>query len=139
MSIFSTIFDDVSKNVLMKHILLLIYFIPFSLTVHSQNDTAFISKSYAQKAYIRETAVININIYPVPVRNNSFTIKTDRNMSAIKVTNMIGQDIFRAQYKDPLPLAKISLRNPRRGMYLVTISFVDGTRIVKKIMVENSE
>ena len=123
----------------MKHILLLIHFIFIAMTVHSQNDTTVIGRSYAQKNSGGETAAVNITIYPVPVRNNSFTIKTDRNMSAVKVTNMIGQDIFRAQYKDPLPLAKISLRQPRKGMYLVTISFVDGTRIVKKIMVENTE
>lgn len=123
----------------MKHFLLLINFFIIALVVHSQNDTTAISRSNSQKTFFSETAAVNISIYPVPVRNNSFTIKTDRNMSAVKVTNMIGQDIFRAQYKEPLPLTKISLQRPTRGMYLVTIRFVDGTRIVKKIMVENSE
>jgi hypothetical protein len=123
----------------MKHILLLIHFFLITLFVHSQNDTTAIARRDSHNSFLRETAAVNISIYPVPVRNNSFTIKTDRNMSAVKVTNMIGQDIFRAQYKDPLPLTKISLKQPTRGMYLVTIRFVDGTRIVKKIMVENSE
>jgi hypothetical protein len=31
------------------------------------------------------------------------------------------------------------LDNPNRGMYLVTINFSDGTRVVKKVMVEESE
>lgn len=139
MSIFSTVFDSVSKSVLMKHILLLISFSFFMPAAHSQNDTAAIGKSLTRNNLIREAAAVNINIYPVPVRNNYFTIKTDRNMTAVKVTNMIGQDIFRAQYKDPLPAIKVLLKQPTRGMYLVTISFIDGSRTVKKIMVENSE
>jgi hypothetical protein len=60
-------------------------------------------------------------------------------MTSVKVTNMIGQDIFRAQYKNPLSYTKVMLVKPTRGMYLVTIAFVDGTRIVRKIMIENPE
>jgi hypothetical protein len=36
-------------------------------------------------------------------------------------------------------MIKILLDNPKRGMYLVTIVFNDGKRVVKKIMVEESE
>ena len=139
MSIFSTVFDNVSKSVLMKHILLLITFLFFASAAHSQSDTAAIGKNFTRNNLIRESSVVNISIYPVPVRNNYFTIKTDRNMTAVKVTNMIGQDIFRAQYKDPLPTIKVLLKQPTRGMYLVTINFIDGSRTVKKIMVESSE
>jgi hypothetical protein len=60
-------------------------------------------------------------------------------MSFVKITNIIGQDIFRAQYNNPLALIKIVLDNPQRGMYLVTIIFDDNTRAVKKIMIEQSE
>jgi hypothetical protein len=60
-------------------------------------------------------------------------------MTLVKVTNMIGQEIYRSQYKSPLSFTKVQLRNPTRGIYLVTISFIDGTRIVKKIMVEDPE
>jgi hypothetical protein len=123
----------------MRHSLLLISLLICTFTLHSQNDTMSVVRNYPQKTFVRETATSNISIYPVPVRYNSFTIKTDRDMTAVKVTNMIGQDIFRAQYKNPLPLAKVLLKQPTRGMYLVTISFVDGTRVVKKIMVENPE
>ncbi len=60
-------------------------------------------------------------------------------MSAVKVTNMIGQDIFRATYTTPVNATKVILKNPVRGMYLVTIGFADGTRIVRKVMIENPE
>jgi len=123
----------------MKHILLVISFLLFSLGLYSQRDTTSAVRNYPQKTFIRETVSSNINIYPIPVRENSFTIRTDREMTMVKVTNMIGQDIFRAQYKNPVSNTKVLLKKPTRGMYLVTISFTDGTRVVKKIMIENPE
>ena len=123
----------------MKHILLFILFIIFNLTLQAQKDTINIIGSLPQKDISRDASSINISIYPVPVRENSFTIKTDRSFSMIKVTNIIGQDLLREQYNSPQQLIKIFLNNPKRGIYLVTIIFSDGTRIVKKIMVEESE
>jgi hypothetical protein len=123
----------------MKHSLLLISFIICSLSLYSQKDTVSVVRNYPQKTFLRETGSSNINIYPVPVRENSFNIKTDKDMTMVKVTNMIGQDIFRAQYKNPVSSTKVLLKTPTRGMYLVTISFADGTRTVRKIMIEHPE
>jgi len=129
----------VKKRVLMKHILLLISFLLITLSLHSQKDTVSVVRNFPQKTFVRETPVSNITIYPVPVRDNSFTIKADRNMVSVKVTNMIGQDIFRTQYSNPQNIIRIDLDNPQRGMYLVTVIFDDNVRVVKKIMIEQSE
>jgi hypothetical protein len=123
----------------MKHILLLISFLLSPICLHSQKDTVSVVRNYPQNTFVRETALSNISIYPVPVRENSFTIKTEREMTSVKVTNMIGQDIFRAQYNNPVSVTKVLLKNPTRGMYLVTIAFTDGTRVVRKVMIENPE
>ncbi|OFY61915.1 MAG: hypothetical protein A2V46_11375 [Bacteroidetes bacterium RBG_19FT_COMBO_42_7] len=123
----------------MRLFLLLLTLLFYSISLHSQSDTVSIVRNYPQKTFVRETVSSNISIYPVPVRENSFTIRTDRDMISVKVTNMIGQDIFRAQYTNPLSQTKVLLKKTTRGMYLVTIVFVDGTRIVKKIMIENPE
>jgi hypothetical protein len=123
----------------MKRSLPLIFLLVFSLSLHGQKDTIAVSGALAQKEFTRETVNVNVSIYPVPVKDNSFTIKTDRDISFVKITNIIGQDVFRFQYSDPQQLIKIFLENPRRGMYLVTIVFSDGLRVVKKIMVEPSE
>ncbi len=123
----------------MKHILLLISFLLITLSLHSQKDTVSVVRNFPQKTFVRETPVSNITIYPVPVRDNSFTIKADRNMVSVKVTNMIGQDIFRAQYSDPVSMTKVVLTKPARGMYLVTLAFADGSRIVRKVMIESPE
>jgi len=130
---------EVKKRVLMKHILLLISLLLITLSLHSQKDTASVVRNFPQKTFVRETPVSNITIYPVPVRENSFTIKADRNMISVKVTNMIGQDIFRAQYSDPVSMTKVVLTKPARGMYLVTLAFADGSRIVRKVLIENPE
>jgi len=123
----------------MKKSLLLIFLLIFTLTLHGQKDTINVIGSLAQKTFSREANNASISIYPIPVRDNSFTIKSDRDVSFIKITNIIGQDVFRLRYNDPQQLIKITLENPKRGMYLVTIIFSDGIRVVKKIMVEQSE
>jgi hypothetical protein len=108
-------------------------------TLQAQKDTITVIGTLPQKDISRDVANINVSIYPVPVRENSFTIKTDRDVSFVKITNIIGQDVFRVQYSNPQQLIRILLENTKRGMYLVTIIFSDGTRVVKKIMVEESE
>ena len=123
----------------MKRSLPFIFLLIFTLTLHGQKDTINVTKVIAQKDFSREANNVSVSIYPVPVRDNSFTIKTDRDIIFVKITNIIGQDILRFQYNDPQQLIKIFLDNPKRGMYLVTLIFSDGLRVVKKIMVEQSE
>ncbi len=122
----------------MKKALLLILFVILALTLQAQKDTTNIG-SIHRNDIKRDAATINVSIYPVPVRENRFTIKTDRNVSLIRVTNIIGQDILRSKYSNPQQVNTIILDNPNRGMYLVTIIFSDGARVVKKIMVEESD
>jgi Secretion system C-terminal sorting domain len=123
----------------MKKSLPFIFLLIFTLTLHGQKDTIKVIGALAQRDFSREANNVNVSIYPVPVRDNSFTIRTDKDISFVKITNIIGQDVFRLQYNDPQQLIKIYLESPKRGMYLVTIIFSDGIRVVKKIMVEQSE
>lgn len=123
----------------MKRGLLLNFLLIFTLTLQAQKDTASIIGTLPQKDFYTNVVNINVSIYPVPVRENNFTIKTDRDVSFVKITNIIGQDIFRVKYNIPQQLTRIFLDNPKRGMYLVTILFSDGSRVVKKIMVEEAE
>jgi hypothetical protein len=123
----------------MRRSLPIIFLTLFTLNLLGQKDTINVTGTLAHRDYSREANNVSVTIYPVPVRDNSFTIKTDRYISSVKVTNIIGQDIFRFRYTDPQQLIKISLENPKRGIYLVTVIFSDGLRVVKKIMVEQSE
>lgn len=121
----------------MKKILLILFLFSSTYILQAQKDT--ISYASNTRYSSRESSNSSLIIYPIPVRNNSFTIKTDKDISFVKITNIIGQDIFRIKYSTPQQLIKINLENPQRGMYLVTILFSDGARIVKKIMIEESK
>jgi hypothetical protein len=123
----------------MKKSLLFILFIIFTITLKAQKDSVDVIRALPQRVITSDASKIKVTIFPVPVRNNSFSIKTDRDISFIKITNIIGQDIFKTQYNNPQQLINILLNNPKRGMYLVTILFSDGNRVVKKIMIEESE
>jgi hypothetical protein len=122
----------------MKHFLLLFFVLSLSLNLFSQRDTINYSVTSSRNELIKD-GNSNVSIYPVPVRDNNFTIKSDKEISAIKITNIIGQDIFRVRYSTPQLISKIVLDNPRRGMYLVVILFSDDTRVVKKVMIEGSD
>jgi hypothetical protein len=122
----------------MKHFLFLLIVIYIPLNLFSQRDTANLSVSQTQKEFVRDAIDGNITIYPVPVRDNSFTIKSNKEISLIKVTNIIGQDIFRVKYNTPQLFVKILLDDPGRGMYLVIVLFSDNTRVVKKVMIEGT-
>jgi len=122
----------------MKKGLLFIFLVMITLTLYSQKDTTAVPVSSASRSLIRESINTNVIIYPVPVKENNFTIKTDKDIAFIKITNIIGQDIFKNRFSNQ-QVVRIFLDNPKRGMYIVTIIFADDTRIVKKIMVEESE
>ncbi|OFX38327.1 MAG: hypothetical protein A2X05_17420 [Bacteroidetes bacterium GWE2_41_25] len=109
-----------------------------SLFLYSQKDTASIDQNLVARGSSRENPNINVTIYPVPVRENNFTLRTEKDIAFVKITNIIGQDIFKSRYSNQQSI-RIFLDNPKRGMYIVTILFADGTRVVKKIMVEESD
>lgn len=123
----------------MKKSLLLLFILSLTLSLHAQKDTLSASGNIPQRDFPRDVSNVRLSIYPVPVRENYFTIRADKDVSYVRITNIIGQDIFKEKYSNPEQLIKIFLENPKRGMYLVSIIFSDGTRVVKKIMIEESE
>jgi hypothetical protein len=122
----------------MRKILHLLFLFIFTINLYAQKDSLSYLGALSQQD-IRPSSAVNVTIYPVPVRENNFTIKTDKEISFVRVTNIIGQDIFRVKYNNPEQQIRIMLDNAKRGMYLVTINFSDGTRVVKKILIEESE
>ena len=121
-----------------KWVTLLLFFI-FTISLKAQKDSLNTLAGADLKRNVNDISNINISIYPVPVKENRFTIRCNADISSVKITNIIGQDIYRAQYKNPLQVIDILLLNKqKRGMYLVTVVFNDGRRIIKKILIEES-
>lgn len=123
----------------MKRILLFFFVVFLSAGLYAQKDTVNLSPHNIQRTLSSDASGINISIFPVPVRENYFNIRSEKEFVSVKITNIIGQDILREKYNEPQTLVKITLDNPKRGMYLVTVGFSDGLRIVKKIMIEQTE
>jgi hypothetical protein len=119
----------------MKQFLLIPVLFFYALVSYGQRDSVSISRQTG-KGYLFNETEVNLSIYPVPVKDNSFTVTSDREISSIKITNIIGQDIFMEKYNTPILTIKIVLENAKRGMYLVVINFTDNTRVVRRILVE---
>ena len=117
-----------------KYLLILLLF-SITTLLFSQRDSTSI---YNSASILRENANVNVTIFPVPVRDNSFTINSDKEISYIKVTNIIGQDIFKSRFNEQKSI-KVFLNSAKRGVYIITISFYDDTRIVRRIMIEESD
>jgi hypothetical protein len=122
----------------MKKSLLFIFLIITTLCLYSQKDTAGIYQYSIAGSFTGENKNTSVTIYPVPVKENNFTIKAAKDISFVKITNIIGQDVFKSRYSNQQTIS-VYLDNPKRGMYIVTILFADETRVVKKIMVEESD
>lgn len=120
----------------MKQALLSFIILFLTLSANSQTDTTNIRLAAKTDT---DSPAVKITIYPVPVRDGLFTIKSEKDISEIKISNIIGQNIYSERYDSPMNLIKISLGKPGRGIFLCAILFSDGTRAVKKIMVERSE
>lgn len=123
----------------MKKGVTFIIFISLTLALNAQKDSLTIASHYVQKTSSSENQTLNVSIYPIPVRENRFTIKSDKGISFVKVTNILGQDIFRSRLSNGETTTNIILENPNRGIYLVTIISDDNIRVVKKIMIEPPE
>jgi hypothetical protein len=122
----------------MKKILHLVFLFICTSNLLAQKDTINYIGALPHQDVARNNPA-NVTIYPVPVRENNFTIKTDKEITYVRITNIIGQDIFKVKYNNPEQQIRIMLDNPKRGMYIVTINFNDGTRVVRKIMIEESD
>ena len=123
----------------MKKYLLLFFLFTITSPLFSQKGSAANSSSATiSNNNLRESVNVNVTIFPVPVRNNNFTINSDKDISYIKVTNIIGQDIFKSRFSEQKSI-QVSLNNAKRGIYIITILFSDNTRIVRKIMVEEQD
>jgi hypothetical protein len=119
----------------MKQFLLILTLFVFSAACFGQRDSIAVP-AVVNKGFALTGNEVNISIYPVPVRENFFTIRSDKEIAAVRITNIIGQETYIEKFGSPVFTTKITLDNPRRGMYLIAITFSDNTRCVRRLLVE---
>lgn len=121
----------------MRYILLLIFITSLLLCTDAQEDRIAPLSQKVNITLIDPNDPV-LTIFPVPVRENYLNLISSKEITKVKITNIIGQDIFNAGYSNSQSAVRIILDNPQRGIYLVTVRFSDNTMIVKKIMIEGN-
>jgi hypothetical protein len=121
----------------MRYLLLLVFITSLLLCTDAQEDRITPLSHKVHVTLIDPDDPV-LTVFPVPVRENYFNLISSKEIIKVKITNIIGQDIFNADYSNSQSAIRIILDNPRRGIYLVTVRFSDNTMIVKKIMIEGN-
>lgn len=123
----------------MKRIVLLFIASAFFVSIQAQRDTITVSGAVAKSENVRSMSdQAGLKIFPVPVKDNNFTVSAEKEITTIRITNIIGQEVYRSKYSGSIYSTKVILENQQRGVYLVTVIFSDQSRVVRKIMVEGT-
>lgn len=123
----------------MKRIVLLFIASAFFVSIQAQKDTIIVAGAVTRSENVAGMSdQAGLKIFPVPVKENNFTVSADKEILSIKITNIIGQEVYRSKYSGPIYSAKVIIENQQRGVYLVTVNFSDQSRVVRKIMIEGT-
>ncbi|HPC99063.1 MAG TPA: T9SS type A sorting domain-containing protein [Bacteroidales bacterium] len=121
----------------MKHFLLFLFGISVFYPLFPQSDTRATGTIAADFRQTNEER-LKLNIFPVPFRDGNFTITSDKEISALRITNVIGQEVYKSTFGIPVNEIKVSVPNAGRGIYIIIIVFSDNTKAVRRISSEGN-
>lgn len=117
------------KNILT--LISLVFILSFSNTAHSQG------LSYNN---IKSTVLIihsDVLIYPNPVTDNKFFVKSEKLIKKVEVLNVLGQNIKTVTNKTDVPYnILVEIGNIKKGMYMVQVTLENGEKVINKIIVK---
>lgn len=123
----------------MKRIVLLFLASAFFVSIQAQKDTITVAGAVSRSESVAGMSdQSGLKIFPVPVKENNFTVSAEKEISSIKITNIIGQEVFRSKYSGSIYSTRVTIENQQRGVYLVTVIFSDQSRVVRRIMIEGT-
>ena len=83
------------------------------------------------------TVDYGILIYPNPVTDNKFWVKSETVIRSVEVINVLGQNIRTINNETNVVYnIYVELGNVKEGMYMVKITFTDKKTIIRKIIVK---
>ncbi len=83
------------------------------------------------------TVDYNVLIYPNPVTDNKFWVKSESVIRSVEVINVLGQNIRTVNNETNVAYnIYVELGNVKEGMYMVKITFNDKKTIIRKIIVK---
>ncbi len=115
-----------------KFTILFAAFLFFSInSVNAQNSSK-------QKTELCEFVIdYNVLIYPNPVVNNNFYVKSTEIIKTIEVMNVLGKNIKTIHNETGVAYnIYVELDNVEEGMYMVRVTFTSGKSIIKKIILK---
>lgn len=113
-------------------LIIFLLFALFSLHAQSQGMSDYQSN-------INEVQIVNYDvlIYPNPVTDNKFFVKSEKVIKAVEVMNVLGQNIKKVFNETDLTYnILVELGDVKDGMYMVKITFDNHESIIRKIIVK---
>ena len=115
------------KLIILSTTSLLFFLMSFSVNAQNMDFSMELQNSNVHSAVI----------YPNPITDFKFYVKSNQLISSIEVLNAIGNSIYsekRTNYSTEPIL--VQLPNCNNGMYLVKITFDDNEYIIKKLLIK---
>ncbi len=79
----------------------------------------------------------DVLIYPNPVTDNKFFVKSDKLIKKVELMNVLGQNIKTVNNETDYPFnILVKIGNIKKGMYLVQVTLEGGEKIINKIIVK---
>jgi len=76
-------------------------------------------------------------IYPNPVTNNKFFVKSEQLIKKVEVLNVLGQNIKTVMNETNVPYnILVEIGNIKKGMYMVQVTLSSGEKVINKIIVK---
>ena len=102
----------------------------------------FAMPSYSQgysyeKPELKFMSESEVTIYPNPVTDNKFFVKSEKAVKSVEVLNVIGQSFAKVVNTTGIPYnILVKLPDCDNGLYMVKITFKDNSKMIKKILVK---
>ncbi len=79
----------------------------------------------------------DVSIYPNPVTNNKFFVKSEKIIKSVEVMNILGQNLKTIHNETNVAYNIIvELGELKKGMYMVRVTFKDNQSIIRKIILK---
>ena len=93
--------------------------------------------SYHPEKIIIDNNNYDVVIYPNPVTDYKFSVKSSFKIKSVEVLNVIGQRVKKVENKmESLDEVKVKLPDCDEGVYMVKIIFINNKTSIKKIIVK---
>jgi len=116
-------------------------FTPFILSLFFLLSLSYTAYSQGMSYHKAKPSVLiihaNVLIYPNPVTNNKFFVKSEQLIKKVEVLNVLGQNIKTVTNETNIPYnILVEIGNIKKGMYMVQVTFDTGEKLINKIIVK---